>query len=105
MLPMDGDQLSPCSTNTLSATVKDRDTATEDLMGRQDVGVENLRAVAASGAIPARELSTIAMAKSLVSWHQRHGFCANCGSRSSMADGGWKRICPSCKTEHFPRTD
>ena len=80
-------------------------TAAEDLMGRQDVAVENLRAVAASGAIPARELSTIAMAKSLVSWHQRHGFCANCGARTSMADGGWKRVCPSCKTEHFPRTD
>jgi NAD+ diphosphatase len=79
--------------------------AAEDLMGRPDVAVENLRAVAASGAIPARELSTIAMAKSLVSWHQRHGFCANCGARTSMADGGWKRVCPSCKTEHFPRTD
>ena len=79
--------------------------AAEDLMGRQDVAVENLRAVAASGAVPARELSTIAMAKSLVSWHQRHGYCANCGARTSMADGGWKRFCPSCKTEHFPRTD
>ncbi|EKS33575.1 NAD(+) diphosphatase [Afipia clevelandensis] len=79
--------------------------AAEDLMGRQDVAVENLRAVAASGAVPARELSTIAMAKSLVSWHQRHGYCANCGARTSMADGGWRRICPSCKTEHFPRTD
>jgi NAD+ diphosphatase len=22
-----------------------------------------------------------------------------------MAEGGWKRVCPSCKTEHFPRTD
>ncbi len=43
--------------------------------------------------------------KSLVSWHQRHGFCANCGAKSSMAEGGWKRVCPSCKTEHFPRTD
>ncbi|TXJ09012.1 MAG: NAD(+) diphosphatase [Afipia sp.] len=79
--------------------------AAEDLMRRQDVAVENLRAVAASGAIPARELSTIAMAKSLVGWHQRHGFCANCGARTSMADGGWKRVCPTCKTEHFPRTD
>jgi len=79
--------------------------AAEDLMGRQDVAVENLRAVAASGAVPARELSTIAMAKSLVSWHQRHGYCANCGARTSMADGGWRRICPSCKTEHSPRTD
>ena len=22
-----------------------------------------------------------------------------------MVDGGWKRQCPSCKAEHFPRTD
>ncbi len=22
-----------------------------------------------------------------------------------MRDGGWKRECPSCKAEHFPRTD
>ena len=77
----------------------------EDLMGRKDVSVENLRTAAASGSVPARELSTIAMAKSLVSWHQRHGFCANCGVRTAMAEGGWKRVCPSCKTEHFPRTD
>jgi len=41
----------------------------------------------------------------MVGWHQRHGFCANCGTRSSMKEGGWKRECPSCKVEHFPRTD
>lgn len=80
-------------------------TAAEDLMARGGAGVENLRAVAASGAIPPRELSTIAMAKSLVSWHQRHGYCANCGTRTAMTQGGWKRDCPSCKAEHFPRTD
>lgn len=79
--------------------------AAEDLMGRKDVAVENLRAVAASGAIAPRELSTVAMAKSLVTWHQRHGFCANCGTRTSMKEGGWKRDCPQCKAEHFPRTD
>ncbi|MES2751515.1 MAG: NAD(+) diphosphatase [Pseudomonadota bacterium] len=80
-------------------------TAAEDLMARGGAGVENLRAVAASGAVPPRELSTIAMAKSLVSWHQRHGYCANCGTRTAMTQGGWKRDCPSCKAEHFPRTD
>jgi NAD+ diphosphatase len=79
--------------------------AAEELMGRADVGVENLRAVAASGAVPAHELSTIAMAKSLVGWHQRHGFCANCGVRTALSQGGWRRDCPSCKAEHFPRTD
>ena len=80
-------------------------TAAEDLTGRNDVGVENLRALAAQGTIPENELSTIAMAKSLVSWHQRHGFCANCGTRTAMTQGGWRRDCPQCKTEHFPRTD
>ncbi|MBI3701115.1 MAG: NAD(+) diphosphatase [Afipia sp.] len=79
--------------------------AAEDLIARDDVNVENLRAVATTGTIAARELSTIAMAKSLVSWHQRHGFCANCGTRTSMKEGGWKRECPQCKAEHFPRTD
>lgn len=79
--------------------------AAEDLMGRPNVAVENLRAVAVSGAIPAHELSNIALAKSLVSWHQRNGYCASCGTRTAMQDGGWKRVCPSCKAEHFPRTD
>jgi len=25
--------------------------------------------------------------------------------RTAMSQGGWKRDCPSCKAEHFPRTD
>ena len=79
--------------------------AVEKLMTRKDVGVTELRGMAMQGAIPPLELSAIAAAKSLVSWHQRHGFCANCGSRTRMSQGGWKRDCPSCKTEHFPRTD
>ncbi len=61
--------------------------------------------MAMQGAVPPQELSAIAMAKSMVSWHQRHGYCANCGTRSAMKEGGWKRECPSCKAEHFPRTD
>ncbi len=76
-------------------------TAAEALMGRSDVGVENLRAVAASGAVAPRELSTIAMAKSLVGWHQRHGFCANCGTRTSMNQGGWKRRLPKLQGRTF----
>jgi NAD+ diphosphatase len=55
--------------------------------------------------VPPDQLSAIAMAKSMVSWHQRHGYCANCGTRTAMKEGGWKRECPNCKAEHFPRTD
>ena len=58
-----------------------------------------------AGRDPAEELSAIAMAKSMVAWHQRHGYCANCGARTAMKEGGWKRDCPACKAEHFPRTD
>src|SRR5712664_2079006 len=79
--------------------------AVEKLLARSDVAVTELRGMAMQGVVPPDQLAAIAMAKSLVSWHQRHGFCANCGARSAMVEGGWKRICPSCKTEHFPRTD
>ena len=80
-------------------------TSAEKLVGRDDVLVSELRGMAMQGIIPPDELSAVAQAKSMVSWHQRHGFCANCGAKSSMAEGGWKRVCPTCKTEHFPRTD
>lgn len=79
--------------------------AAEALAGRDDVALTELRGMAMQGGIPPDQLGTIAMAKSLVAWHQRHGFCANCGTRTAMREGGWKRECPSCKAEHFPRTD
>ncbi len=47
----------------------------------------------------------LACAKSLFEWHARHGFCAKCGAASAVTEAGWKRACPSCKAEHFPRFD
>ena len=79
--------------------------AAEKLINREDVAVTELRGMAMQGIVPPGELSAVAMAKSLVSWHQRHGYCANCGTRTVMKEGGWKRDCPNCKAEHFPRTD
>ena len=79
--------------------------AVEKLLNRDDVAVSELRGMATQGVVPANELSAIAMAKSMVNWHQRHGYCANCGQRTAMKEGGWKRECPNCKAEHFPRTD
>ena len=79
--------------------------AVEQLLTRDDAAVTELRGMAMQGAVPPNQLSAIAMAKSLVNWHQRHGYCANCGTRTTLREGGWKRDCPSCKAEHFPRTD
>lgn len=51
------------------------------------------------------EAATYAAARSLVDWHARHGFCANCGTATVMFRAGWGRSCPTCRAEHFPRTD
>jgi NAD+ diphosphatase len=79
--------------------------AVEKLLTRGDVAVTELRGMAMQGIVPPDQLSAIAAAKSMVTWHQRHGYCANCGTRTAMKEGGWKRECPNCKAEHFPRTD
>ncbi|MDQ8028089.1 MAG: NAD(+) diphosphatase [Brevundimonas sp.] len=59
----------------------------------------------AAGVLPGADAAMAGLAKSLFDWRARHGFCAACGHASDTASGGWKRICPACKTEHFPRVD
>ncbi|MEM7058879.1 MAG: NAD(+) diphosphatase [Pseudomonadota bacterium] len=49
--------------------------------------------------------SIAATAKGILSWHAGNPFCAQCGARSIPESGGWRRICPECGSEHFPRTD
>lgn len=55
--------------------------------------------------LKAEEAAIYACARSLTDWHQRHGFCANCGAVTQMIRGGWARHCHDCEAEHFPRTD
>jgi NAD+ diphosphatase len=55
--------------------------------------------------LPVADAGIAATAKSLFEWRHRHRFCSVCGHQSETADGGWKRVCPNCKAEHFPRTD
>jgi NAD+ diphosphatase len=64
---------------------------------------EDLRMIAL--ALPGTEAGILATAKSMFEWRRRHRHCAACGQPSEVAEAGWKRICPSCKAEHFPRTD
>ncbi|WP_232631100.1 NAD(+) diphosphatase [Methylobacterium sp. Leaf118] len=67
--------------------------------------VLDLRALAAEGAVAREELGLVATAKSLLGWHGRHRFCANCGGPTAAAAGGFRRECGSCGLHHFPRTD
>ena len=59
----------------------------------------------AAAMLPGPDAAMAGTAKSLFDWRARHGFCAACGQASEDACGGWKRVCPACGVEHFPRTD
>lgn len=55
--------------------------------------------------LPAEEAALAGYAGSLLAWHRRHRFCANCGAATEQRDGGHERHCPACDAHHFPRTD
>ncbi|MBV8791231.1 MAG: NAD(+) diphosphatase [Pseudolabrys sp.] len=79
--------------------------AVEAVKTRSDLLVTDLRSIAVQGLVAADHLPPIAEAKAMLHWHARHRFCANCGTATAPKDCGWKRVCPNCKAEHFPRTD
>lgn len=65
----------------------------------------DLRSVAVEAAVSPEHIGALAQARSLLNWHQRHRFCSVCGQPSVMKIGGYRRDCPACGAEHFPRTD
>lgn len=87
-----------------------------DVSGHEDVFIGedsaakfiDARSIAMQFATPDQDggrAGLIALARSLIDWHARHGFCAVCGAPTRLAEAGYKRECPSCDAEHFPRTD
>jgi NAD+ diphosphatase len=64
---------------------------------------EDLRGLALR--LPETEAAIAATAKGVFEWRRRHRHCSACGQPSEVAEAGWKRVCPSCNAEHFPRTD
>jgi len=79
--------------------------AVEPLKVRSDLKITDLRSIAVQGLVGAEHLPPLAQAKAVLGWHSRHRFCPNCGAPTQPMQGGWRRDCPSCKAEHFPRTD
>src|ERR1700689_1422348 len=77
----------------------------EPLKTRNDLKMIDLHTISVRSMVDADHLPPLAEAKALLGWHTRHRFCPNCGAPTRSVDGGWRRDCPSCKTQHFPRTD
>ena len=69
------------------------------------ITLTDLRALAVAGGVSPEHLGALAQGRSLTNWHARHGFCSNCGTPTVSVNGGLRRDCPTCETQHFPRTD
>jgi NAD+ diphosphatase len=79
--------------------------AIEPLRARADFQLIDLRTIAMQGVVATQHVPPLAEAKAILGWHARHRFCPNCGAATVLAHAGWRRDCPACKAEHFPRTD
>ena len=79
--------------------------AAETLKRRDEFVVVDLRSIAVRGLVEADHLPPLAEGKALLNWHARHRFCSTCGAATEVVEGGWRRDCPSCRAQHFPRTD
>jgi len=66
---------------------------------------ENIDVRTLAPQIPAGEAAILAEARSLIDWHARHQFCAQCGTPTDVSGAGWDRRCPSCRAHHYPRSD
>lgn len=70
-----------------------------------DLKAIDYRSIYVQGLLDEPTLGALAQGAALISWNATHPYCARCGHETQMADGGYKRICPNCQAQHFPRTD
>ena len=63
------------------------------------------RSVYIQGLIDEPALGALAQGAALLAWNASHRFCSKCGQPSQMRAGGYRRHCPACGADHFPRTD
>ncbi len=60
---------------------------------------------AAAATLSPMDANCASTARSIFLWHDSHRYCSKCSAESARVEAGWKRQCPACGTEHFPRTD
>ena len=65
----------------------------------------DMRGLLYSSAVSDEETGAIAQASAMLHWHNLNRFCGKCGVSSKSKIGGYRRDCPSCGSQIFPRTD
>lgn len=79
------------------------DPSVPDLPAPDSAGWRDLRAV--GHLLDDTEAGILTCAVAVSNWHGGHLRCACCGAATEPIQAGWARACPSCGTEHYPRTD
>ena len=79
--------------------------AFEPAVGAAPAAFRSPTLLAALDQLQMGEAATFAAARSVLDWHARDRFCANCGTPTTMFRAGWARRCGNCGAEHFPRVD
>jgi len=67
--------------------------------------VYDFRALLYSSVVGQENASMIAQGGSLRHWHRMNRHCGKCGTQSQSKIGGYRRECPDCGSQIFPRTD
>ncbi len=65
----------------------------------------DLRSLAVQGVLSETELVIASQARAILGWHALNRCCVRCGSPVRSTEGGWRRTCPSCGLDAYPRTD
>ena len=86
--------------------------AVEAEAGEQDTQIKRMDVRSAAHQLSAVDLgdsdaAVIGLGRTLLDWHARHRFCAQCGAPSRLDKGGYARRCSAdgCGAQHFPRVD
>jgi NAD+ diphosphatase len=75
------------------------------LPSRPELQIRDLRPLANNQALSREEIAMLGQAKAILHYHATHRFCARCGAPTRASHAGWRRDCPACGAQHFPRTD
>ncbi|MCH8564426.1 NAD(+) diphosphatase [Nesterenkonia sp. LB17] len=51
------------------------------------------------------DAALLTQALAITAWHVGTRFCASCGTATEVEVSGWRRVCPHCGAQTFPRTD
>ena len=68
-------------------------------------GLRDLRSLAMEEALPPEQLGILAQARSLIQWHERRTSAPIAARRTKSPMPAIAVTAPSCKVDHFPRTD